>query len=88
MIANTASVPFIGLWLDAPEAVLIDRTAQRQNDASDVDAAVVRMQGAAETGDIGWMRLAASAPPSCVLSSALERVQRQPDLLNGAADDA
>jgi hypothetical protein len=87
--AETASVPFIGLWLDAPESVLIDRTGQRRDDASDADAAVVRMQRAGDTGDIGWNRLDASARPSCVLSSALEHVrQRRPDLLNGAADEA
>jgi uncharacterized protein len=86
--AETASVPFIGLWLDAPESVLIDRTAQRQHDASDADAAVIRMQRGGDTGDIGWNRLDASAAPSCVLSSALEHVRpHRPDLLNDAADD-
>ena len=45
-VAEAASVPFIGFWLDAPESVLIDRTAERRNDASDADASVVRRQGA------------------------------------------
>ena len=87
--AETASVPFTGLWLDAPESVLIDRTVQRQNDASDADAAVIRMQRGGDTGDIGWNRLDASAAPSCVLSSALEHVRpHRRDFLNDAADEA
>jgi predicted kinase len=31
-VATAASVPFIGLWLEAPESVLIERTARRRND--------------------------------------------------------
>jgi aminoglycoside phosphotransferase family enzyme/predicted kinase len=85
-IADAASVPFIGLWLDAPESVLIDRTIQRRSDASDADATVVRMQHALDTGDIGWQRLDASVPASSVLSSATNRVrERLHDVLNAAA---
>jgi aminoglycoside phosphotransferase family enzyme/predicted kinase len=86
-MAEAASVPFIGLWLDAPESVLIGRTVQRQNDASDADAAVVRMQRARDTGDIGWTRLDASGAPSSVLSFALRDIrERRPDVLDSAAD--
>ena len=74
-VAEAASVPFVGLWLDAPESLLIDRTAQRRNDASDADASVVRMQRGQDTGDIGWNRLDASVSPSSVLSSATDRVR-------------
>jgi predicted kinase len=67
-VAAAASMPFVGLWLDAPESVLIDRTAQRRNDASDADANVVRMQRAQDTGDIRWCRLDASGrPPSAII---------------------
>jgi predicted kinase len=86
-IASTAAVPFIGLWLDAPDWVLIDRTGERHNDASDADAAVVRMQRAADTGDIRWTRLDASASPSSVLASALEQVRQRSDLLNAVHDE-
>jgi aminoglycoside phosphotransferase family enzyme/predicted kinase len=88
-VAERASVPFIGLWLDAPESLLIDRTAQRRNDASDADASVVRMQRAQDTGDIRWCRLDASLPAAPVLSSAMDRVrERLHDALNVAADEA
>jgi hypothetical protein len=73
-VAAATSTPFIGLWLEAPESVLIDRTAQRCNDASDADATVVRMQGSRETGDIRWYRLDASQPPAAVLATAVDRV--------------
>jgi predicted kinase len=43
-VATAASVPFIGLWLDAPEPVLIARAERRRNDPSDADAPVIRMQ--------------------------------------------
>ena len=72
-VAEAASVPFIGLWLDAPESVLIDRTAQRRNDASDADANVVRMQRAQDIGDIRWSRLDASVSAASMLSSATDR---------------
>ena len=74
-VAGAASVPFIGLWLDAPESLLIDRTARRRNDASDADANVVRMQRAQDIGDIRWSRLDASGPAASVLSAATDRVR-------------
>jgi aminoglycoside phosphotransferase family enzyme/predicted kinase len=87
--AEATSVPFIGLWLDAPESLLIDRTAQRHNDASDADANVVRMQRGQDTGDVRWSRLDASVPAAPVLSSATDLVrERLHDALNVAADKA
>jgi aminoglycoside phosphotransferase family enzyme/predicted kinase len=88
-VAAAASVPFIGLWLDAPAAVLIDRTAQRRDDPSDADAAVVRMQCAQDTGDISWYRLDASAPAASVLSRAIKRVQKEwPSILGSVAGES
>jgi predicted kinase len=80
-VAAATSAPFIGLWLEAPESVLIDRTAQRRNDASDADASIVHMQHAQDIGDLGWCRLDASAPAGSVLAVAADRVRE-------AADDA
>ena len=36
-VAETASVLFVGIWLDAPPEVLIDRTERRGPDASDAE---------------------------------------------------
>ena len=88
-VAEAASVPFIGLWLEAPESLLIDRTAQRSSDPSDADANVVRMQRAQDIGDIHWSRLDASVAAASVLSTATDRVREQRhDVLNVATDEA
>ena len=76
-VGEAASMPFIGLWLDAPESLLIDRTAQRRNDASDADGDVVRMQRAQDTGNISWYRLDASRPSASVVSVALDRMRER-----------
>ena len=73
-VAADASVPFAGLWLDAPEAALIERTRRRRNDPSDADAAVIRMQQARDTGAIGWQRIDASLPTDAVLRKAIDRL--------------
>jgi aminoglycoside phosphotransferase family enzyme/predicted kinase len=74
-VADAESVPFIGIWLEAPESVLISRTEQRRNDASDADPEVVRLQRQLNTGSIEWLRLDASGSVSTVLSHAIERVR-------------
>jgi aminoglycoside phosphotransferase family enzyme/predicted kinase len=75
-IAASASVRFLGLWLDAAESTLVDRTRRRRHDPSDADEAVVRMQHAQETGRIDWHRIDASMPP--------ERVQHDAERLYGS----
>lgn len=76
-LAARAVVPFVGLWLDAPESLLVSRTEQRQNDPSDADANVVRLQRAQDSGDITWLRLDASGPAALVLANATDHVRRQ-----------
>ena len=88
-VAAAASVPFIGLWLEAPEPVLIARTERRRNDPSDADANVIRMQSAQGAGEIGWCRIDASLSGPSVLSRATARVRAQlHGALNGVADEA
>jgi hypothetical protein len=88
-VAAAASVPFIGLWLEAPEAVLVPRTEQRRNDPSDADADVIRMQRAQDMGCIRWGRLDASLPAAAALSGATDRVREQlHGALNAVADAA
>lgn len=68
--AAAAGVPFVGLWLDAPESELIARSERRRFDASDADAAVIRHQVAQGTGRMSWQRIDASLPLEQVLQRA------------------
>ena len=68
--AAAASVPFVGLWLDAPEPVRLARADARRHDVSDADEAVVRQQSANDTGEIRWRRIEGSAPPEAVRAQA------------------
>jgi hypothetical protein len=69
-VAADASVPFAGVWLDAPAPVLSDRTERRHGDASDATADVVRMQLAEGAGAIEWRRVDASASEEATLTHA------------------
>lgn len=69
-VAAAAGVPFVGLWLHAGEASLLERVQRRRLDASDADVAVVRAQLARDVGDITWHRLDASRPIDDVCGEA------------------
>ena len=58
-VARKAGVPFVGIWLDAPQRVLVDRVEARRGDASDATAAVVAHQFDYDLGAITWHRLEA-----------------------------
>ena len=49
-LAARHGVPFTGLWLEAPTAVLAGRVDGRRGDVSDADLAVVRMQAGYDLG--------------------------------------
>ena len=68
--ATSASVPFVGIWLDAPRDLLIARAEGRGPDASDADAGVIRRQLAEDPGVIRWPRLDASLSATSVLKQA------------------
>jgi hypothetical protein len=74
-VAADAAVPFVGMWLEAPEPTLIARVQQRRHDASDADADVIRLQHQYETGVIGWHRVEASRSPAVVLDEVSRYVQ-------------
>jgi len=56
-VAARASVPFVGIWLEAPVQLLARRVTERRGDASDADAAVVAAQARHGAGEILWNRL-------------------------------
>jgi aminoglycoside phosphotransferase family enzyme/predicted kinase len=85
-VAADMSVPFVGLWLEAPEPTLVARIEQRHNDASDADAQVIRTQHRHGTGVMTWHRLEASRSRELVLESAVRHLERQvPGTLNAVA---
>jgi hypothetical protein len=55
-----AGVSFTGLWLEAPLAVLEQRVAARQGDASDATVAVLREAAARARPPEGWCRIDAT----------------------------
>ena len=60
-IARETEVAFTGIWLEAPEALLMRRVSAREGDASDADAGVVARQMGYELDDLGdWKRIDAS----------------------------
>jgi aminoglycoside phosphotransferase family enzyme/predicted kinase len=69
-LAGDASVPFVGLWIDAPESTLMTRAAQRRNDPSNADAQVVGRQLAEGAGTIDWHHLDGSTGADEVLRGA------------------
>jgi aminoglycoside phosphotransferase family enzyme/predicted kinase len=56
-LAARAGVPFLGLWLEAPSEVLDQRLGARRSDASDADAAILRLQLKIDAGAIHWNRI-------------------------------
>jgi len=52
---RAASVPFTGVWLQAPLAVLEQRIGARQGDASDATVAVLHQAAAADPGAGDWL---------------------------------
>jgi aminoglycoside phosphotransferase family enzyme/predicted kinase len=55
-----AGVPFTGLWLEAPLAVLEQRVAARRGDASDATVAVLREAAGRARAPEGWGRVDAT----------------------------
>jgi aminoglycoside phosphotransferase family enzyme len=75
-IAARAEVAFTGLWLDVDEAVATARVGARRGDASDADAAVVRLQRGYDLGVIAWTRIDANGPPEATLAAARAVLER------------
>jgi aminoglycoside phosphotransferase family enzyme/predicted kinase len=75
-VAAAAGVGFQGLWLAAPEDVLVRRISGRRGDASDATADVLRQQLAADPGPLTW--------PTVDVGGAAETVAAQARDLLGA----
>ena len=69
-VAGDAGVPFQGLWLTAPEDVLVQRLRARTGDASDATPDVLRQQLATDPGALTWPMLDVGGPPEEVTAQA------------------
>jgi uncharacterized protein len=76
-VAAAAKIPFAGIWLDAPEAVLTARATHRQRDPSDADADVIRTQLRQETGPIWWYRIDGSSTAERVAEQATSSLENR-----------
>ncbi|MFA5522249.1 MAG: AAA family ATPase [Castellaniella sp.] len=72
--AQTAGVPFQGIWLHAPAEQLLARVAARRNDPSDATEAVVRVQLEQHEPPEDWIMIAADATPDISCRRILERL--------------
>lgn len=72
--AARCGVPFTGLWLEAPPAVLEGRIAGRARDASDATVRILRRQLGYELGEIAWPRIDASGSSAETLALARARL--------------
>jgi aminoglycoside phosphotransferase family enzyme/predicted kinase len=78
-VARQAGATFIGIWLDAPENLLVNRLHTRPPDASDATADVLAEQMRQRVGDPSWHRLDASGTVDTVVD-AVRAVLGLPDL--------
>jgi len=69
VVAETAGVPFSGLWLIAPAAAMDRRLRARLHDASDASPEVLAQQLGQDPGTIDWVRIDAGAGPADCLSA-------------------
>lgn len=56
-VAQRLGLPFTGIWMEAPTPLLVSRIKHRQNDSSDADESVLRMQLNKAPGLITWTRV-------------------------------
>ena len=69
-VAQTAGLPFTGIWLDAPRETMTARVEARRHDASDATRAIVERQLEIDPGPMDWHRIDAGKSPEDVLAAA------------------
>jgi uncharacterized protein len=74
--AQSAGVPFRGVWLELSPEALRARVAARRGGPSDADVAVLERQLGYDLGPIGWTRIDAGPEPAAV-AAAIRRLMPQ-----------
>ncbi|MGK9167548.1 AAA family ATPase [Inquilinus limosus] len=75
-VADRRRVPFTGLWLDAPDAVLASRLSARIGDASDATPAVLEQQRRRAAPPADWAGFACDCPASTLVFRTLRYLGR------------
>lgn len=73
-VAGEAGVAFVGLWLQAPRALLRERVARRELDVSDAAPAIVDRQLTFDIGPQDFAVVDASGPLERVTTTCLARI--------------
>ena len=73
-LARQTGVPFTGLWLEAPRAVMRERVADRRGDVSDATPSVVDIQLSYDLGPQDFAVIDASRPLDEVVAACLQRI--------------
>jgi aminoglycoside phosphotransferase family enzyme/predicted kinase len=73
-LARQTGVPFTGLWLEAPRAVMRKRVAGRKGDVSDATPPVVDIQLGYDLGSQDFAVIDASRPLDEVTAACLQRI--------------
>jgi aminoglycoside phosphotransferase family enzyme/predicted kinase len=69
-VADSAGVPFLGLWLVAPAATMDRRLRARRHDPSDASPEVLAQQLRQDPGPMDWVRIDAGTGPADSLAAA------------------
>jgi hypothetical protein len=77
-LARRAGAGFSGIWLQASEATLLARLAQRGRDASDATASVLRRQLTYDLGTIDWTRVDVDRPGHEVIEAVRNALLHKP----------
>ena len=76
--ADSAHVPFDGIWLQAPTSTLLARIGRRLNDPSDATADVLLAQVERDCGEIAWRRMDASIEAAATTERILADLETEP----------
>ena len=73
-VARWVGVPFCGLWLQAPQQMLVHRVEARRGDPSDATPDVVLAQVARHGAATEWTRISAREEMEVVATAALAAI--------------
>jgi predicted kinase len=76
-LAHRHRVPFVGIWLEAPERDRLARVTARSGDASDATIEVAREQSRHSVGVLAtWHRIRTNRPIELIVSAARGAIDR------------